>query len=40
MQEIDTTNVLIDINTRIRVLEEKNNQLREKLQAPSGPVLV
>lgn len=31
MQETDASNVLIDINTRIRVLEEKNNQLRERL---------
>ncbi|MDD5650575.1 MAG: hypothetical protein PHF86_09200 [Candidatus Nanoarchaeia archaeon] len=31
VQETDASNVLIDINTRIRVLEEKNNQLRERL---------
>ncbi|MBS3155081.1 hypothetical protein J4404_01135 [Candidatus Woesearchaeota archaeon] len=30
-QQIDTSNVLIDLNTRIRVLEEKNNLLREKV---------
>lgn len=31
IQQSDTSNVLIDLNTRIRVLEEKNNLLREKL---------
>jgi len=31
IQEADASNVLIDLNTRIRVLEEKNSLLREKL---------
>ena len=31
VQEADAGNILIDLNTRIRVLEEKNTLLREKL---------
>ncbi|MBU0929701.1 MAG: hypothetical protein KJ623_01365 [Nanoarchaeota archaeon] len=31
IQQTDANNVLIDLNTRIRVLEEKNNLLREKM---------
>lgn len=31
IQQTDTSNVLIDLNTRIRVIEEKNNLLREKM---------
>ncbi|MBS3163299.1 hypothetical protein J4427_01280 [Candidatus Woesearchaeota archaeon] len=31
VQEAETSNILVDLNTRIRVLEEKNSQLRENL---------
>lgn len=31
VETTDSSNVLIDINTRVRVLEEKNSLLREKL---------